>query len=156
MDERKVRADKALNDARDFLLMGMRIRQDDGGDVIRRIQKIVDEDKSKEAVRDAVRIRLSTDDVDAFLLALCPLHNRIFYEGYGPYWLKHCQLVDDRDDETEFSFYNDLIDMYWTGAWQEWKRKGKWEVTIMLPPTAGLLQMAYREEKERLEEEMKR
>jgi hypothetical protein len=41
--------------------------------------------------------------------------------------------------------------MYWVGKWQEWKRKDKWEVTIMLPPTKGLVLLQYREEMMRLD-----
>jgi hypothetical protein len=70
---------------------------------------------------------------------------------YSPYWLKHCHPVSERDDDAGFTYYNDLIDMYWVGKWQEWKRKDKWEVMIMLPPTKGLVLLQYREEMMRLD-----
>ena len=102
-------------------------------------------------IRAAVSGYLGDDDQDAFFLSLLPIHLKIWYEAYAPYWLEHCRPVSDRDDEAEFTYYNDLIDMYWVGEWQGWKRKGKWEVTIMLPPTKGLVLLQYREDMKGLE-----
>ena len=100
----------------------------------------------RNKVKAAVKGYLDDGDQDAFFLALFPVHLKIRYEAYAPYWLQHCHPVSDYDDAAEFTYYNDLIDMYWVGEWQEWKRKEKWEVTIMLPPTKGLILLKYREE----------
>lgn len=138
--------DEAVDLAKSFLLGGLRIRADDSAETVTRIQRIIDSEK--KSISKAVKAFMSNSDVDAFLLSLCPLHTRIFYEGYGDYWLKHCRLVDpavEHDNDASFTHYNDLIDMFWVGEWQEWKTKGKWEVTIMLPPTAGLMRASYRE-----------
>ena len=100
----------------------------------------------KSSMADYVR----TEDHDAFMLALLPTHYRVLYEAYAPYWLAHCHPVDDRDDDAEFTYYNDLIDMYWAWKWQEWKKKGEWCVTLRLPPTAGLIRYQYQKEKDAL------
>ena len=102
-------------------------------------------------IRAAVKRYLDDDDQDAFFLSLLPVHLRIWYEAYSPYWLKYCHPVSECDDDAGFTYYNDLIDMYWVGKWQEWKRKDKWEVMIMLPPTKGLVLLQYREEMMRLD-----
>ncbi len=101
-------------------------------------------------IRRAAKRYLDDEDQDAFFIALLPVHNKIWYEAYSPYWLLHCKPVTDRDTETEFTYYNDLIDMYWAWKWQEWKKKGEYAVTIMFPPTKGLVALAYREAQESL------
>ena len=100
----------------------------------------------RNKVKAAVKGYLDDGDQDAFFFFFFPVHLKIRYEAYAPYWLQHCHPVSDYDDAAEFTYYNDLIDMYWVGEWQEWKRKEKWEVTIMLPPTKGLILLKYREE----------
>ena len=136
--------EKAVGLAKSFLLSGLRVRADDGEQVEKEIQRIVD--GSKRLISRAVKEFMSTGDMDSFALSLLPVHYRILYEAYAPYWLKHCKPVSDHDEDAAFTYYNDLIDMYWVGAWGEWKRKGKWEVTIMLPPTKGLVVYSYKQE----------
>ena len=138
-----------------FLLSGTPIAKTDensdlANDVIDSIRLIFDAHMPE--IRAAAKEYMKTEDLDALVLSLLPVHNKIWYEAYAPYWLSHCKPVDDRDTEAEFTYYNDLIDMYWVGKWQEWKRKGEFAVTIMLPPTKGLLALAYQEEIESLEE----
>lgn len=130
-----------------FLFSGMPVagneerELDETADAIRLILN-----QNMNEIRIAVKRYLDDGDQDAFFLALLPVHLKIWYEAYAPYWLKHCHPVADHDDEAEFTYYNDLIDMHWVGEWQEWKRKDKWEVTIMLPPTKGMILLQYREE----------
>ena len=140
--------EKAVEIAKSFLLSGMRVKKDDIGELVRVIQGILDAEK--KSIREAIKEFMSTGDMDSFLLSLLPVHYRIIYEAYAPYWLSHCQPVEDRDSEVEFTYYNDLIDMYWAAAWQEWKTRDKWEVTIMLPPTKGLMALSYKQEIGRL------
>ena len=140
--------EQAIDTARSFLLSGLRIRTDDSGELVSAVQRIMDSEK--KSISKAVKEFMSNADMDSFLLSLLPVHYRIIYEAYAPYWLSHCQPVEDGDSEVEFTYYNDLIDMYWAGAWNEWKRKGEWCVTIMLPPTKGLMIKAYREDMEGL------
>ena len=121
------------------------------GDEDPELDEVVDEirlilNQHMNEIRAAVKRYLDDGDQDAFFLVLLPVHQKIWYETYAPYWLKHCRPVSERDDEAEFTYYNDLIDMYWVGKWQEWKRKDKWEVTIMLPPTKGLVLLQYQED----------
>ena len=132
---------KLLKEANDlmksFLLGGLRVKEDDSGSLVSEVQKIFE--LTVEERREAVRGYLTTQDMDAFIAALLPIQKSIFYDAYGPYWLSHCHPVVDSDDVVEFTFYNDLIDMFWAAKWQEWKKKGEWCVTIMLPPTKGLM-----------------
>lgn len=129
---------KQVNDImKSFLLGGLRVKEDDCGDLATAVQKIIA--STADIRKAAVKEFLSTGDMDSFLLSLMPVHNRIFYDAYAPYWLSHCKPVTDRDSEVEFTFYNDIIDMFWAAKWQEWKKKGEWCVTIMLPPTKGLI-----------------
>ena len=144
MSEEKQTKAQAIKFAESFLLSGLRVNADDCGQVEIDIRRIVD--ISKKQISGAVKEFISTGDTDSFFMSLLPVHNRICYEAYAPYWLRHCKPVSDHDEDAAFTYYNDLIDMYWVGAWGEWKRKGKWEVTIMLPPTKGLVIRSYRED----------
>jgi hypothetical protein len=133
--------------AETFLFSGMPVAGSEDpelGETVDAIRIILNHHMNE--IRAAVKRYLNDGDQDAFFLSLLPVHLKIWYEAYVPYWLKHCHQVSDRDDEAEFTYYNDLIDMHWVGKWQEWKRKGKWEVTIMLPPTKGLVLLQYRED----------
>ena len=135
-----------------FLFSGMQT----AGDEDPELHETVDEirlilNAYMNGIRAAVKRYLDDDDQDAFFLSLLPVHLRIWYAAYSPYWLKYCHPVSECDDDAGFTYYNDLIDMYWVGKWQEWKRKDKWEVTIMLPPTKGLVLLQYREEMMRLD-----
>ena len=136
--------EEAVDMARSFLLGGLRVKADDSGGLVGIIQRIIDDEK--KSISKAIKEFMSEADTDSFLLSLLPVYFRIRYEAYAPYWLSHCKSVEDADSEVEFTYYNDLIDMYWAGAWNEWKRKGEWCVTVMLPPTKGLMIRAYREE----------
>ena len=103
---------KQANDImKSFLLGGLRVKEDDCEELIAEVKRIVA--STGEQRREAVKGYLSNQDTDAFLMALLPIHNRIFYDAYSAYWLQHCHPVIDSDDEVEFTFYNDLIDMFW-------------------------------------------
>lgn len=141
-------AKDATEICRGFILSGILILKGDGSDgVIERINMILAEEKAKGAFKEASRILFTTYDVDKFLEALCPVHERVFYEGYAHYWLKHCTVYDDEEVQTkgggEFSAWNDIIDMGWIAENNIWKKKGEWCVRIMLPPTAELIRREY-------------
>ena len=118
--------------------------------VIKNVRLIID--THMREIRAAAMAYRETGDLDTLFFALLQVHNKIRYEAYAPYWLSHCKPVDDHDSETEFTYYNDLIDMYWAWQWQEWKKKDVWCVTVMLPPTGGLMDLAYREGRQLFEE----
>lgn len=145
---------EANNYAKEFLLVGTKIKCGDCSTLLKTTIDSINHilEVNKKTIKEAVADYSRDDDVDAFMLALFPIHYRILYEAYAPYWLSHCKPVDDRDSEAEFTYYNDLIDMYWAWKWQEWKHKGEYGVAVMLPPTKGLMAFAYREEIEGLEE----
>ena len=144
----------AKEHAKEYLLMGTRVKAGDESDLLKAtvdsVNRILKE--NMKTIKAAEAAYVESDDIDAFTLALLPIHYRILYEAYAPYWLEHCIPVTDHDDDAEFTYYNDLIDMYWAWKWQEWKKKGEWCVTIMLPPTRGLMNFAYQEEKRSLQE----
>lgn len=106
--------------------------------------------------KDASKVLFKTYDIDAFLEALLPIHYKIWYEAYGPYWLSHCTPTF----ESEYTFTNDIIGMEWWAENSEWMSvkmvDGKKEPdlqkgwTIMLPPTQELLDKAYKEDMEAL------
>ena len=129
-----------------FLFSGMPVA---GGEEDSVLEEVIDAielilNAHRTDIKATIQRYLENGDQDAFFLSLLPVHLELWYEAYALYWLKHCRPVTDHDDEAEFTFYNDLIDMYWVGKWQEWKRKDKWEVTIKLPPTKGLVLLQYR------------
>ena len=135
----------------DFLFLGMPVSgaDQDSPDMNALIDAVrIILDNSMAEIRAAVKVYRSTEDLDTLFLTLLPIHSRIRYGAYAPYWLHHCRTVEDQDNEAEFTYYNDLIDMYWAWKWQEWKKKGEYAVTIMLPPTKGLIALAYRAELE--------
>ena len=138
--------------ARDFLLMGIRIRKDDGDEAVERIKAIIVKENGN--LKKAMKALLATYSMDKFFAALLPSQTRIFYEGYGPYLARHCVPVKDGDGDARFSYYNDIIDMYWAEEWSEWKRKGEWCVTIMLPPVMEMIRKRYQEEMAELGESL--
>lgn len=133
-----------------FILSGILILKEDESDgVIDRINMILAEEKAKGAFKKASRILFSTYDVDKFLETLCPVHDRVFYEGYAPYWIEHCVVYNEEGKQTmgggEFDGWNDIINMGWIEEYGIWKARGKEEWRIMLPPTEELIQKEYEE-----------
>ncbi len=143
---RKKIAEKATKILKSFLLSGIQILKDeDGAKVIDRINRILAEEQEKGTFQKICNTLYLTYSVDKFLVAAIPIYNRIMYEGYAPYWVKHCILNDKKD----FSFRNDIIKMEWCAEHSVWKTKDAW--SIMLPPTMELIQKEYNEEKEKIE-----
>ena len=135
-----------------FLLSCMPIaKADENGPVV---EGVVDAiriilDKHMPEIRAAAKEYITTADLDALILSLLPVRNQIWYEAYAPYWLLHCLPVSDDPD---YTYFNDLIVMYWHWKNQLWSKKGEACFTIMLPPTRGLIALAYQEERQSLKE----
>ena len=141
-------AKDATEICRGFILSGILILKGDESDgVIERINMILAEEKAKGAFKEASRILFTTYDVDKFLEALCPVHDRVFYEGYAPYWIDHCDVYNEEGRQTlgegVFSAWNRIIGMGWIEEHNIWKAKGKDEWRIMLPPTEELIRREY-------------
>ena len=137
---------------KDFLLSGTRIAKEDEDDgivktLIAEVQSVINAHMPE--IRRAANEYMTTEDLDALILALLPAHDEIWYRAYGPYWVKHCK-PDDSDPA--YTFYNDLIGMYWDWRHQLWRKKDEICVTIMLPPTRGLIDFAFREAQQSLKE----
>ena len=141
LNVRRARARQmAKSEGTAFILSGVWLQRD-GREVLSTIQGILESEK--RTLNAAMRTLFETYSVDAFLEVLCPLQRRVFYEGYGPYWAGHCKAVSDGDSDAAFSYYNDIIGMYWCEEWRLWKRKGEWTVAIMLPPTIEQIRADY-------------
>ena len=154
-------ADDATEVMRNFLVSGIRLADEDRDSedwkaVIRKSESFIDEWSKSGRMKEVSKVLFTTFDIDEFTLALLPLYYKIWYEAYGPYWLKHCLPTF----EDEFTFSNDIIGMEWWEENQEWaavKIEGKKKVCdyqrgvrIMLPPTDELLQEAYQKDLEGL------
>ena len=135
----------ALRIGREFLFQGIRTAKNDIY-ALERIRSVLLDDEIRDAERAALAALFDSYSIDAYLTLLCPLQRKIYYEGYGRYWTTHCMAVSDRDSETEFSYYNDLVDMFWSPKWHLWKKKDRWAVSILLPPTQKMVNEAYAEE----------
>ncbi len=147
-------AKSATEICRSFLLCGIRIlKEDENNEAIERINMILAEEIARGALKEASRILFSTYNVDKFLEALCPVHDRVFYEGYAPYWIEHCDVYNEEGKQThgggEFSAWNHIIDMGWIEEYGVWKKKDEMCWMIMLPPTMELIQKEYEEAKKR-------
>ena len=145
-------AKSATKICRSFILSGILIlKRDESDGVVDRINMILAEEKARGAFKEASRILFSTYDVDKFLEALCPVHDRVFYEGYAPYWIEHCAVYNEEGMQTLgggiFSAWNDIINMGWIEEYNIWKAKEKDEWRIMLPPTVELIRREYEERK---------
>jgi hypothetical protein len=148
--------DEANELAKSYLLSGMPIARSDEESpvmdaIVERIKAIFD--VHMPDIRTAIKRYLDDDDQDAFFIALLPIHNKIWYEAYSPYWLLHCE-PDSSDPD--YTFFNDLINMYWHWKNQLWSKKEEFCVTIMLPPTRGLVNLAYQEARDSLKEYLTR
>lgn len=97
-------------------------------------------DKHMSDIRAAAKKYEESKDLEALTYDLLPVRNKILYEAYAPYWLLHCRPVKDH---ARFTYYNDLIDMYWAWMRQAWMSKDG-GTTVMLPPTGGLIALAQK------------
>ena len=60
---------------------------------------------------------------------------QIWEEAYIPYWDQHCSL-----QEKDTVIWNDLLQMKWNRGLNMWESLDGSAVTIMFPPSAGLLE----------------
>ena len=119
-------------------------------------------------IRQAAKRYMETGDRKELNLSLLPFHHMIRYEAYSPYWLLHCRLITDdvsgstlriipgfNGDHRDYTYYNDLIDMYWAWKDQQWRSLQdlgnqavslERKIRLSLPPTKGLIQLRYHEE----------
>lgn len=113
-------------------------------------KKIIKE--SEGVIKKAMELAVKNYSLDECVKAVLPVRIRIWYQAYGPYWLKHCTPTF----KDEFTFTNDIIGMEWweghnewvTVKYEDWKKVVDYQggVTIMLPPTAELLETVYKRE----------
>ena len=126
------------------LLGGLRFARDDCAEPMRRVAAILRDSDVQNAMKRAEDVLFLRPEGGQFLTELVPARYRILYEGYGAYWAAHCRPVSDSDEQTAFTFCNDLVGMYWSPSWRVWKTKGEWELALMLPPTMEQIEDEYR------------
>lgn len=154
-------ADDATEVMKSFVTLGMRLAKGDKGsedwrNVIKATERLFNEWAEQGKLKEASKILFTTYDIDKFLEALCPIHSTVWHLAYGGHWLKHITETG----EQEYTYYNDILDMYWWKEHHEWAatkiENGKrvtdyyGGVTIMLPPTKELIDAEYKAEMERL------
>lgn len=121
-----------------FLFGGILMRKDEPEErdaFFRKAQAIIDEERAAGTFREIARAVFEEYDADKALdIAAEKLHPRIWLEAYPEYWLEYCIIENDRP------IWNDLIQMRWNSDLQIWESRDGTSVTIMLPPTAELIE----------------
>lgn len=116
------------------------IEQDQAGfqEYVRVSNEIAAEETRKGTFRELGRILSREYDVDKFLEEACRrIWPRVWYEAYGPYWLKHC--IRQQDGRIR----NEIIDMIYNPEYRIWEAEDGLSFTLMLPPTPELLREEY-------------
>ena len=75
----------ALKEGRDFLFSGV-LLGDDGKYIPERIRSMLGQNEIADAERAALTVLFESYDLDRYIDILTPLHYKILYQGYGPYW----------------------------------------------------------------------
>lgn len=141
--------------ARSFILGSVRLLKADPPETkdecIGRITAIIDQEVKAGAMKKASRTLFHTYDVEKFLEALLPIRQRVWYEGYAPYWCQHCRPYTGTGMSGKpLTFWNDLIGMGWNSEHSIWEKENELSWTLMLPPTMELVRQEYKQEKERM------
>ena len=134
--------------AKEFILGGTRMKQgEDADECARRIQEIVQADQARAEYKTAMGVLFKTYNVAKFTTALLPIHNRVRYEGYAPYWCKHCTPYTGTSyNGKPLTFWNDIIGMGWSERERVWYKENESRISLSLPPT--MEQVAAKYEKE--------
>lgn len=103
----------------------------------RQVKRISDEEKARGLPKELGHAIFGHLDMVEFEnLVVGHLTNRIRYEIYAPYWLKHCK------EQPDGKIRNDLIGMTWDpehSIWESVTEDGHYTFTAMLPPTQELI-----------------
>ena len=105
--------------------------------------KCIASDSTKAEIKRALKVLYDTYDAVEYLTLLEPLYIRIMHEIYAPYWLAHCKKVKRGDT---FTYYNDLIDMYWHEEARLWLSKDQISARVILPPTSEAIKESFSRE----------
>ena len=134
--------------AREFILGGTRLKQgEDADECARRIQEIVQAEQARDEYKTAMAVLFRTYNVAKFTTVLLPIHNRVWYEGYAPYWCKYCTPYTGTSyNGKPLTFWNDIIDMGWNERERVWYSESEKRISLSLPPT--MEQVAAKYEKE--------
>lgn len=130
----------------EFIVSGCRIFNEDvNEELMSGLYQICEHEKKGGSYKAASRILWKTYSIDEFLEILCPVHDRIWYEWYGPYWLSKVVFDEERQVYTTPL----LPGMHWEKNQWYSDDPDKLQVTIMLPPTKELLDKVAVEDMEK-------
>lgn len=134
--------------AREFILGGTQIKRgEDASECARQIQAIVQADQARAEYKAAIEVLFRTYDIAKFTAALIPIHNRVRYEGYAPYWCKHCTPYTGTSYSGKpLTFWNDIIGMGWNEKTGIWYREDESRISLSLPPTTEKVKEKYEAE----------
>lgn len=144
--------------ARGFIIGGIQILKADPPEtrdrLTSKVAAIINQEKAAGTIKAASRVLFSAYDTDKFLEALIPLHDRVWFEGYAPYWCQHCRpYTGIGASGQKLTHWNDIIGMGWNPERGLWEKESEICWTVMLPPTMELAATEY--EKERCKHENK-
>ncbi len=123
--------------AREFILGGTQLKQgEDASECAQQIQAIVQADQARAEYKAAIEVLFKTYNVAKFTTALLPIHYRVRYEGYAPYWRRHCTPYKGISYKGKpLTFWNDIIEMGWSEESGLWYREDRDRISCSLPPT---------------------
>ncbi len=134
--------------AREFILGGTQLKQgEDASECARQIQAIVQADQARAEYKAAIEVLFKTYNVAKFTTALLPIHYRVRYEGYAPYWCRHCTPYKGTSYKGKpLTFWNDIIEMGWSEESGLWYREDRNRISCSLPPTMEKVKEKYNAE----------
>ena len=147
--------------ASEFILGSVRLLKSDTektkSECIDRVKAAIDREVEAGTMKKASRVLFTTYSIEKFLEALLPIHYRVWYEGYAPYWCQHCRPYKGPGmSGRPLTYWNDLIGMGWNSEYSLWEKEKEICWTLMLPPTMELVSREYQQEKERMEQDGKK
>ena len=138
--------------AKAFITGGYPIKpgEPEADECCKRINEITKADQARAEYDVALGVLFRTYDPLTFTQALMPLHNRVRYEGYAPYWCQHCTPYTGRSYRGKpLTFWNDLIEMGWNEAADLWCSQTEDKASLSLPPTMEQVKEMYEYETKR-------
>ncbi len=134
--------------AKGYVLGGAQLKKgEDAGECARQMLAIARSEKSRVEYKRATEVLFSTYSLERFLEALLPIHYRVWYEGYAPYWCKHCKTYTGKSYTGKpLTFWNDITEMGWSEENGLWYREDMDSVSRSLPPTMEKVKEEYNAE----------
>ena len=114
--------------ASEFILGSVRLLKSDTektkSECIDRVKAAIDREVEAGTMKKASRVLFTTYSIEKFLEALLPIHYRVWYEGYAPYWCQHCRPYKGTGmSGRPLTYWNDLIGMGWNSEYSLWEKE---------------------------------